>query len=78
MASWQFLVIGSLAAVGAALAVGTLGALLRYYRTGRFPGEDNPAGGVSTAHLVGLWIRVLVGLALTAWGVASLARSGLL
>lgn len=78
MASWQFLVVGSLAALGAALAVGTLGALLRYYRTGRFPGEDNPVGGVSTAHLVGLWIRVLVGAALAAWGVVSLVRAGLL
>ena len=58
--SFTYLFVGSLAAVGAALALGTLGAILRYHRTGAFPGHD--AGQeVPTRRYVGLWIRVVVG-----------------
>jgi hypothetical protein len=75
--SWLFLLVGSFAAVGAAMALGTLAALLRYRRTGIFPGNDEVAQ-VSTGQLVGLWVRIGVGVVLTAIGVASLARAGLL
>lgn len=80
MSSWTFLIVGSLAAVGAALAGGTAAALVRYHRTGRFPGEDDTHAQreVSTAHLVGLWLRVAIGVAVAVWGTASLLGSGLL
>lgn len=80
MVSWEFLIIGSLAAVGAALAVGTLAALARHRRTGTFPGADPDDGPVelTRGRLAGLWLRVVIGLALAVWGVASMAREGLL
>lgn len=74
--SWTFLLIGSLGAVGAALAVGTLGALLRYHRTGALPGDDAD-GGVTTGRMVVLWVRVVLGLALAAVGGWLLVRLGL-
>lgn len=77
MASWQFLLIGTFAAIGAALAVGTLAALLRYHRTGRFP-QDDAATPVGTGQLVGLWLRVVVGVGVAVVGVVSLSRAGLL
>ncbi len=75
--SWAFLIVGSFAAVGAALALGTLAALVRYHRTGVFPGQDGPAE-VSTAKLAGLWSRVAVGVVLTVIGLVALRRAGLL
>jgi hypothetical protein len=78
--SWQFLLIGGLAALGAALAVGTLAAMVRYRRTGRFPGrpEDEAPVEVTTSQLVGLWVRVVLGTALAIWGLVSLSSAGLL
>lgn len=75
--SWAFLLVGSFAAVGAAMAFGTLAALLRYHRTGAFPGADETAG-VSTGKYVALWVRVAVGVALTIAGFIALDRAGLL
>jgi hypothetical protein len=75
--SWAFLLVGSFAAVGAAMAFGTLAALLRYHRTGAFPGADE-AAGVSTGKYVALWVRVGIGVVLTIAGVIALARAGLL
>ncbi|MFA9443834.1 hypothetical protein [Egicoccus sp. AB-alg6-2] len=75
--SWSFLIVGSFAAVGAAMALGTLAALLRYRRTGEFPGAA--AGeSVPRGRLVALWARVGVGAVLTAIGVVALQRQGLL
>lgn len=74
--SWAFLIVGSFAAAGAAMAIGTLAALLRYHRTGTFPGStatDEPTG----RKLASLWIRVAVGVVLTVIGVISLQRAGL-
>ena len=74
--SWAFLIIGSFAAAGAAMALGTLAALLRYHRTGTFPGgveADEPSG----RKLTSLWIRVAVGVVLTVIGLISLQRAGL-
>lgn len=77
MVSWQFLLIGSFAALGAALALGTGAALVRYYRTGAFPSQD-PGTEVRTGQLVALWARVVVGLVVAVAGVASLSAQGLL
>lgn len=76
MDSWRFLLIGSVGAVGAALAVGTVAALVRYHRTGSFPGREDVE--VPPAQLVGLYLRVLVGVAVAVWGAVSLAEAGLL
>ena len=75
--SWSFLLIGSFAAVGAAMTVGTLAALLRYRRTGSMPGSDERVE-VGRGRVVGLWLRVVVGVALTAVGVGAMARAGVL
>lgn len=75
--SWSFLLIGSFAAVGAAMTVGTLAALLRYHRTGSMPGGEAPAE-VERRRLVGLWIRVVVGVVLTLIGLAAMRRAGVL
>lgn len=77
MASWQFLLIGSFGAVGAALAVGTLAALVRYHRTGAFPGEEPDAPPATTGRLAGLWVRIVAGLAVAVYAVVSLADAGL-
>lgn len=75
--SWAFLLVGSFAAVGAAMTLGTLAALLRYHRTGAFPGADETAG-VSTGKYVALWVRVGIGVVLTIAGFVALDRAGLL
>lgn len=77
MVSWQFLLIGSGAAVGAALALGTAAALLRYHRTGSFPGRE-ANDPVTTGQLAALWVRVAVGVVVAALGAAWLADAGLL
>lgn len=78
--SWAFLLIGSAAAVGAALAIGTLAALVRYYRTGTFPGVDEPdgPGEVSTGRLAALWIRIVIGVILTIAGIVVMVRAELI
>ncbi len=76
---WTFILVGTFAAVGAALAVGTLAALVRYHRTGSFPErEDGSVAEPTTGRLVGLWLRVLVGATVAGWGVVTLMRRGLL
>ena len=79
--SWAFLLVGSFAAVGAALAVGTLAALLRYHRTGLLPGAESASDGsgeVSRGTYVALWVRVGIGVVLTIAGIIALDRSGVL
>lgn len=75
--SWLFLLIGSFAAVGAAMVVGTLAALLRYHRTGQMPGAEVGAE-VPAGRVAALWARVGVGIVLTVAGVVALDRSGVL
>jgi hypothetical protein len=75
--SWAFLLVGSFAAVGAAMAAGTLAALVRYQRTGVFPGSEE-AAELPRRRLIALWIRVGVGVVLTMVGVIALVRAGLL
>ncbi len=75
--SWTFLLVGSFGAVGAAMAVGTLAALLRYHRTGTWPGGES-TGEITTGRLVGLWTRVLLGVIVAGYAAVSLSDSGLL
>jgi hypothetical protein len=74
--SWAFLLVGSFAAVGAAMAVGTLAALVHYRRTGTFPGSDVPER-LPRRRLVVLWLRVVLGLILTAVGIVAIERAGI-
>jgi hypothetical protein len=75
--SWTFLLVGTFAALGAAMALGTLAALWTYRRTGTFPGADGPAQ-LPRNRLVALWTRVVVGLILTGIGLEALRRVGIL
>jgi hypothetical protein len=74
--SWAFLLVGSFAALGAAMAVGTLAALLRHRRTGTMPGSDDPVE-LSPRRRAALWGRVAVGLVLAGVGVVAMVRAGL-
>lgn len=78
MASWQFLIVGSLGAIGAALAIGTLAALWRYHRTGRFPDAENDPTPVTRGRLVALWLRVVIGIGVAVYAVVSLSDAGLI
>ena len=75
--SWTFLLVGSFAAVGAALAVGTLAALARHRRTGTMPGSDEPVE-LTPARRRLLWSRVGIGIALTLMGLEALRRTGII
>jgi len=75
--SWTFLLVGSFAALGAAMAVGTLAALWQYRRTGTMPGSDEPVE-LTPARLRTLRLRIVVGLVLAAMGVQALRRVGIL
>ncbi|MEX1178457.1 MAG: hypothetical protein WEB09_08335 [Nitriliruptor sp.] len=75
--SFGFLLFGSVGAIGAAMAFGTLAALWRYHRTGTFPGHDTPEV-VPRAKLVRMWLRVVIGLAIAAYGVYVVEASGVL
>lgn len=75
--SFGFLFFGSIGAIGAALAVGTLAAILRYHRTGAFPGHE-PGEVVSRGKYVRLWLRVVLGFLVAAYGVYVVNESGVL
>jgi hypothetical protein len=75
--SRTFLFVGSFAALGAAMAAGTLAALWRHRRTGTMPGSDDPVELDARRRAV-LWGRVLVGLVLAGAGVVAMRRAGLL
>jgi len=75
--SWTFLLVGSFAALGAAMAVGTLAALARHRRTGTMPGSDEPVDLTPRRRRM-LWLRVIVGLVLTGIGIEALRRVGIL
>ncbi len=76
--SWAFLLIGSFAALGAAMALGTLAALWRYHRTGTFPGAEDDHVELSTGRIAALWARVGVGVVLTILGIIAIDRAGIL
>lgn len=73
---WTFLLVGSFGAVGAAMALGTLAALVRYHRRGEWPGQQD-AAEITTGRLVGLYLRVIVGAVLAIVAFVSLANRGL-
>jgi hypothetical protein len=75
--SWTFLIVGSFAALGAAMAVGTFAALARYRRTGTMPGSDEPVE-LTPGRLRVLYLRIVIGLVLTGMGVEALRRAGIL
>jgi hypothetical protein len=76
--SWAFLLVGSFAAVGAAMALGTAAALVRYHRTGELPGADGDGGVVPGRRLAALYARVVVGVILTIIGIVAIDRAGIL
>lgn len=73
--SWSFLIIGSIAALGAAMAAGTVAALWRYRQTGTMPGSDGPAE-LTQGKLISLWVRVIVGLIVAVAGVIWIQQTG--
>lgn len=77
---WEFLLVGGFGAVGAALALGTMAALVHVHRTGESPGSEpgKVAPGMTTGRLVGLWARVVIGASVATWAIVSLKNSGLL
>lgn len=75
--SWTFLIVGSFAALGAAMAVGTIAALWQHHRTGTMPGSDEPVE-LSPKRRRVLHLRIVVGLVLTAMGIQALRRVGIL
>lgn len=75
--SWTFLIVGSFAAVGAAMAVGTLAALAQHRRTGTMPGSDEQVE-LTPGRRRMLWLRVGIGLVLTGMGIEALRRVGIL
>lgn len=75
--SFGFLLFGSVGAVGAAMAFGTLAALWRYHRTGAFPNHE-PGEVVERRKLAWMWVRVVSGLALAAYGISIVDASGVL
>lgn len=72
MVSWQFLLFGTVGAVGAAMALGTIAALARYRRTGAFPGQEEAADPPSRGQVLGLYARIAVGLLFAASGAWAL------
>ncbi|MEX2550284.1 MAG: hypothetical protein WD638_08650 [Nitriliruptoraceae bacterium] len=76
--SWAFLLIGSFAALGAAMALGTLAALWRYHRTGMLPGAETNDGEPAPGRIAALWGRVGVGVVLTVIGIIATDRAGIL
>ncbi len=75
--SFGFLILGSIGAVGFALAIGTLAAMLSYRRTGAFPGHE-PGQVLSQRDWTKLWIRVVLGIGVGIYGVYVVIRSGVL
>lgn len=82
MESWVFLLVGGLGAVGAAMALGTLAALVRFERTGELPGGEQPDAdddvGATGRVRRRLAIRIVLGLVVAGVCFADLARRGLL
>lgn len=75
--SWLFLIVGSIAALGAAMAAGTIAALWRFRRTGTMPGSDGPAE-LSNGKLISLWLRVAIGTVVAVAGIVWIQGAGIL
>lgn len=73
MIPWRIIFGELILGVGAALAVGTGFALLRYRQTGSFPNQDEgEQASVPTA-----WVKLVLGVVLAVWGFATLDTAGL-
>ena len=73
---WADVAAWMLLAVGAAVVLGTGAALVRYRRTGTFPGQPLDEDGTPLAPpaLRTAWTKVAIGVVLAVWGLASLTR----
>jgi hypothetical protein len=60
------------------MAVGTAAALVRYHRTGEFPGIEGDGEVVPSRRIAALWARVVVGVVLTIIGIIAIDRAGIL
>ena len=73
---WADVAAWMLTAVGAAILLGTGAALLRYRRTGTFPGQPTDEHGVPLAPpaVKTAWTKVAIGVVLLVWGLATLTQ----
>lgn len=92
MESWVFLLVGGLGAIGAALSLGTLAALVQYRRHGTLPGQDQEHDSPQDVDQGQdqdqappppgierqLWVRIVMGAVVAAVCFGSLAEQGLL
>lgn len=70
---WSIVAGEFMVGIGAALVLGIGLALLRYRRTGRFPGQPEDA----EPSLVSAWVKLGLGVIMVVWGIATLQRAGL-
>lgn len=78
MESWVFLLVGSVGAVGAAMALGTVAALVRFRREGEMPGAADDAPLPDTRQIGLLYGRVVLGVVLAVASFLVLRSQGLL
>ena len=82
MESWVFLLVGGLGAIGAAMSLGTIAAMVQYRRTGTLPGLDEDAAtdaaGPGDAVLRRLVVRIVLGAVVAVVCFLVLAERGLL
>jgi hypothetical protein len=79
MESWVFLLVGSVGAVGAAMVVGTVGALVGWYRNGTLPNQGSEGMPVPSERTIRLlWFRIGVGVVVAVAALLVLQGQGLL
>lgn len=82
MESWVFLLVGGLGAVGAAMTLGTIAAMVQYRRTGTLPGLDDgetaDAADPDAAVMRRLVVRIVLGAVVAVVCALVLAEQGLL
>lgn len=69
---WSIILGELVAGIGAAILAGSGLSLLRYWRTGRFPGQEEG----QRASPGWAWAWLAAGLVLTVWGLATLDAAG--
>ncbi len=82
MESWVFLLVGGLGAIGAAMTLGTIAAMVQYRRTGTLPGVDEgeaaDTSGPDDAVMRRLVVRIVLGAVVAVVCFLVLAERGLL